>query len=144
MTEEHHMVVVLLPLLLLLLMEQDLRLASKDGALLIGCVVLIGSRYSLDRFPAFHEGVPSLLMTGKILGLLLLAWMLVRRVLTTALDGAGAHFANGSRRCMSGSARGGAPRVSRSNGSSPWNRRRSCCCWRSWCPSAPSDTATFC
>jgi hypothetical protein len=79
MTEEHHMVVVLLPLLLLLLMEQDLRLASKDGALLIGCVVLIGSRYSLDRFPAFHEGVPSLLMTGKILGLLLLAWMLVRR-----------------------------------------------------------------
>ncbi len=47
---------------------------------LIGSILLLGARYSLDQFPEFHKGLPSLLMTGKLLGLVLLTWALVRRV----------------------------------------------------------------
>jgi len=79
MTEEHHLTIALLPLLLVVLMTPDFRSLNRmDYALFVGCVLLVGSRYSLERFPVFHQGLPSLLMTGKTVGVLLLAWLLIR------------------------------------------------------------------
>ena len=49
-------------------------------AALIGSVLLLGSRYSLEQFPAFHHGALSLLMTGKLVGVMGLAWVLVLRL----------------------------------------------------------------
>ena len=79
LTEEHHLVVLLLPLTLLVLDHTDPSLRPQDVAVLVASMLLLGSRYSLERFPALHQGVLSLLMTGKLLGLVGLAWVLVRR-----------------------------------------------------------------
>ena len=78
LTEEHHLVVLLLPLALILLAKWDQDLLSAESAVLLASVLLLGSRYSLERFPAFHEGVLSLLATGKLVGVLCLAWLLTR------------------------------------------------------------------
>ena len=79
-TEEHHLVVLLLPLTLLLLCESDVRSRPGELVLLVGTILLLGSRYSLERFPAFHHGLPSLLATGKLLGVIGLAWVLMARL----------------------------------------------------------------
>ncbi len=79
-TLEHHLVVLLLPLSLLILNPTQGDGQAKEIFLLVTAAVLLGSRYSLNQFPEFHEGLPSLLMTGKLLGLVLLTWALVRRV----------------------------------------------------------------
>lgn len=78
LTEEHHLTVLLLPLALLLLARWDLPLLSPESGLLLASVLLLGSRYSLERFPVFHEGIPSLLAGGKLAGTLCLAWLLAR------------------------------------------------------------------
>jgi len=52
----------------------------RDLILLVASTLLLGSRYSLDRFPTFHTGVLSLLAAGKILGVGGLAWVLIRRL----------------------------------------------------------------
>ncbi len=80
LTEEHHLVVLLLPLMLLLLAVPWARMGPRDRILLVGSVLLLGSRYSLEQFPAFHQGALSLLATGKILGVGALAWALIRRL----------------------------------------------------------------
>ena len=80
LTEEHHLVVLLLPLTLLLLAEHETSLPRIDQALLLGGILLLASRYSFERFPAFHQGPLTLLATGKILGVAALAWTLVRRL----------------------------------------------------------------
>lgn len=79
-TLEHHLVVLLLPITLLLLCSQTHPGRLNHLGVLIGSILLLGARYSLDQFPEFHKGLPSLLMTGKLLGLVLLTWALVRRV----------------------------------------------------------------
>jgi N-acetylglucosaminyl-diphospho-decaprenol L-rhamnosyltransferase len=78
LTEEHHLVVLLFPLLRLLCADVPLR--AGEIPLTLGAVILLGSRYSLDRFPMLHEGPLSLLTTGKLLGIVALAWLLVRRL----------------------------------------------------------------
>jgi N-acetylglucosaminyl-diphospho-decaprenol L-rhamnosyltransferase len=78
LTEEHHLVVLLFPLLRLLCADVPLR--AGEIPLALGAVILLGSRYSLDRFPMLHEGPLSLLTTGKLLGIVALAWLLVRRL----------------------------------------------------------------
>ncbi len=78
--EEHHLVVLLLPVALLLLGDGATPPRPWDQILLVGGVLLLGSRYSLEQFPAFHRGVLSLLATGKLLGVAALAWALVRRL----------------------------------------------------------------
>ena len=78
LTEEHHLVVLLLPLALILLSRWDMEVLSGESALLLGSVLLVGSRYSLERFPAFHQGALSLLATGKLVGTACLAWLLIR------------------------------------------------------------------
>jgi len=78
LTEEHHLVVLLLPLALILLARWEMALLSAESYLLLGSVLLLGSRYSLERFPVFHEGILSLLATGKLVGALCLAWLLMR------------------------------------------------------------------
>jgi hypothetical protein len=79
-TEEHHLVVLLLPLSLLLLAEPPVPVGWKDQALLLTSILLLGSRYSFNQFPAFHHGPLSLLASGKILGVAALAWALIRRL----------------------------------------------------------------
>jgi len=74
--EEHHLVVLLLPLALLVLAADA---TPRAGVALMAAAVLIGARYSLDRYPALHAGVPSLLLTGKLAGVAVLAWLLVPR-----------------------------------------------------------------
>jgi GT2 family glycosyltransferase len=76
-TEDHHLVALLLPLVLLVLASDT---TASRGAVLVATVVLLGARYSLERFPALHAGLPSLLMAGKTVGLALLAWLLARRL----------------------------------------------------------------
>jgi hypothetical protein len=78
LTEEHHLTVLLLPLALLLLARWDMALLSAESGLLLASVLLLGSRYSLERFPVFHAGIPSLLAGGKLVGTLCLAWLLTR------------------------------------------------------------------
>jgi hypothetical protein len=78
LTEEHHLVVLLFPLVLLLLARGDMFPLSMENCLLLVSIVLLGSRYSLERFPAFHEGLPSLLAGGKLVGTCCLAWLLTR------------------------------------------------------------------
>jgi hypothetical protein len=85
LTEEHHLVVLLLPLILLLLAEPEARMGPRDQVLLLGSILLLGSRYSLEQFPVFQQGALSLLATGKILGVAGLAWCLIRRL--RAADG---------------------------------------------------------
>jgi hypothetical protein len=79
-TEEHHMVVLLLPLMLLLLSEPDEGGSSGEGVLLLVSVLLLGSLYSLVRFPLFNHGLWSLLEAGKTAGVVCLGWILVRRL----------------------------------------------------------------
>jgi hypothetical protein len=81
LTEEHHLVVLLLPLSLLVLAPDP---PGRGTAALVVAAVLLGARYSLERWPALHAGVPSLVMTGKLAGTVLLAWLLTRRLRETA------------------------------------------------------------
>lgn len=78
LTEEHHLVVLLFPLLRLLCADVPLR--AGEIPLALGAVIMLGSRYSLDRFPMLHEGPLSLLTAGKLLGIVALSWLLVRRL----------------------------------------------------------------
>ena len=75
--EEHHLTVLLLPVALLLLAPD---VTSRLNVALIAAAVLIGARYSLERFAALHAGPASLLMTGKMASVALLAWLLGRRL----------------------------------------------------------------
>jgi N-acetylglucosaminyl-diphospho-decaprenol L-rhamnosyltransferase len=75
--EEHHLVVLLLPLALLLLAPDA---GPRASAALVVAAVLLGARYSLERFPDAHAGLPSLLAAGKTAGIALLAWLLARRL----------------------------------------------------------------
>jgi len=77
LAEEHHLVVLLLPLALLVLAPDA---SPRASAPLVVAAVLLGARYSLERFPALHAGVPSLLLAGKTAGVGLLAWLLARRL----------------------------------------------------------------
>jgi glycosyltransferase involved in cell wall biosynthesis len=79
-TQEHHLVVLLLPLMLLLLNAPHVPWPAREMAVLIGSVLLLGSRYSLEQFPAFHHGALSLFATGKLLGVIGLAWVLISRL----------------------------------------------------------------
>jgi hypothetical protein len=81
LTEEQHFVILLLPLVLLVMTPET---RSRDRVVLIASAVLIGARYSLERVPAVHAGLLSLLMTGKLAGVALLAWLLARRLRETA------------------------------------------------------------
>lgn len=78
LTEEHHLTVLLLPLALLLLARWDMPLLSAETGLLLASILLLGSRYSLERFPVFHAGFPALLAGGKLAGVVCLAWLLMR------------------------------------------------------------------
>ena len=78
LTEEHHLVVLLFPLLRLLCADVPLR--AGEIPLALSAVILVGSRYSLERFPMLHEGPLSLLTAGKLLGVVALLWLLVRRL----------------------------------------------------------------
>jgi hypothetical protein len=80
--EEHHLVILLLPLALLLLDESGGMASVGEQALLMLCLVLLATPYSLDRFSIFHQGLPSLLANGKLLGVGTLAWILIRRLRT--------------------------------------------------------------
>lgn len=80
LTEEHHLVVLLLPITLLLRHETEVPIPTKEMAVLVVSLLLLGSRYSLERFPAFHQGALSLLMTGKLLGIFGLGWLLICRL----------------------------------------------------------------
>jgi hypothetical protein len=79
LTEEHHLVILLLPVVLLVLNDVA-PLRSKDVAVLVVSILLLGSQYSLERFPVFHHGVLSLLMTGKLLGVVGLTLVLAARL----------------------------------------------------------------
>jgi hypothetical protein len=78
LTEEHHLVVLLFPLTLALMDGWDMEGVTLESTLLLVSVLLLASRYSLERFPTFHGGFLSLLATGKILGVVCLAWLLTR------------------------------------------------------------------
>jgi len=80
MAEDHHLTVLLLPVALLLLARDA---TPRIDIALIVAAVLIGARYSLERFPAVHAGPASLLMTGRLAGIALLAWLSARRLSET-------------------------------------------------------------
>jgi hypothetical protein len=78
LTEEHHLVVLLFPLTLVLMANGETRFPSTESVLLLVSILLLGSRYSVERFPFFQQGVPALFATGKLLGTACLAWLLTR------------------------------------------------------------------
>ena len=75
--EEHHLVVLLLPLALLLLAPDATPWARV--ALIVAAAVLLGARSSLEGVAALEVGAPALLLTGKLAGVAILAWLLVPR-----------------------------------------------------------------
>lgn len=79
-TLEHHLVVLLLPLMMLLLRPEWSHWTRTNVVLFIGATLLLSARYSLERFPVFHQGWPSLLANGKLLGIVLLVVFLSRLV----------------------------------------------------------------
>jgi hypothetical protein len=85
LTEEHHLVVLLFPLTLVLMAKGETRFPSTENVLLLASILLLGSRYSVERFPFFHQGVPALFATGKLLGTICLAWLLTRLARHAAL-----------------------------------------------------------
>lgn len=80
MASEHHLVVLLLPLTLLLLAAPTASMKPSNLVLFVAAALLLGSRYSLEQFPAFHHGWLSLLSTGKLVGVGVLSWLLIRRL----------------------------------------------------------------
>jgi N-acetylglucosaminyl-diphospho-decaprenol L-rhamnosyltransferase len=81
LTEEHHLVILLLPLALLLLRAEGL--SGSAGAVLVVSVVLLAARYSLARAPSLYAGPAAVLLTGKIVGVAGLAYVLARRLRET-------------------------------------------------------------
>src|SRR5205807_1772648 len=65
--EEHHLTVALLPLLLAVARADELA-GKREIACLVGAVVLLAGRYSLEAFPLFDRGLASLAHAGKPLG----------------------------------------------------------------------------
>ncbi len=82
-TEQHHLVIVLLPLAFLILDASHQKRSWNEEAVILSSIILLASHYSLDQFPLFHRGLPSLLTSGKLLGLVMLAWVLINRIRTT-------------------------------------------------------------
>ena len=78
MASEHHLVVLLLPLTLLLLAEPTASMKPSNLVLFVAAALLLGSRYSLEQYAAFHQGWLSLLSTGKVAGVVALSWLLIR------------------------------------------------------------------
>jgi hypothetical protein len=50
----------------------------KDRAIILVSIVVQASAYSRDRFPLFRRGLSSLLVSGKLLGVVVLAWAIIR------------------------------------------------------------------
>jgi len=81
LTEEQHFVILLLPLVLLVM---DAGTRSRDRVVLIASAVLIALGTRSSGCLPVHAGLLSLLMTGKLAGVALLAWLLARRLRETA------------------------------------------------------------
>ena len=78
-TQEHHLTVLLIAFTGLAL-DRD---RSPDGIRRwgwVGAYVLLATAYSLVQFPAVHVGLPSVLLLGKGLGVILLGVFLVLRL----------------------------------------------------------------
>ncbi len=84
MLEEHYLVVLLLPVALIVLHPSDDSLGTGDHVLLVASLLLLGLPYSLTRFAAFNSGPLALAASGKLVGVLGLAWLLVRRLRRSA------------------------------------------------------------
>jgi hypothetical protein len=69
LTEEHHLVITSLAFIALL---YDVHVSRLTFAMTAAAFCLIMARYSLNSFTFFNYGLPSLLASGKTLGLLLL------------------------------------------------------------------------
>ncbi len=78
MLEEHYVVVLLLPVALLVRDAVDESPPAGDRALLVASLLLLGVPYSLMRFAPFQSGPLALLASGRLLGVLALAWLLAR------------------------------------------------------------------
>ncbi len=78
MLEEHYLVLLLLPVSLIVLSVSDDSLGTGDRVLLVASLVLLATPYSLMRFAAFRSGPLALVASGKLAGVLGLAWLLVR------------------------------------------------------------------
>ena len=78
MLEEHYLVLLLLPVSLIVLSASDDSLGTGDRVLLVASLVLLATPYSLMRFAAFRSGPLALVTSGKLAGVLGLAWLLVR------------------------------------------------------------------
>jgi hypothetical protein len=88
LTEEAHLVVLLLPLLIVLGRVERL-VTPGDLALAGAAAVLLASRYSVESFPAFRWGLPSLAYGGKTLGVAALAVAAARLGRTAEAAGRG-------------------------------------------------------
>lgn len=80
MLEEHYLVVLLLPVALIVVRAPDDSPGTGDRVLLVASLLLLGLPYSLMRFAAFQTGPLALAASGKLVGVLGLAWLLVRRL----------------------------------------------------------------
>jgi hypothetical protein len=78
MLEEHYLVILLLPVTLIVLCASDDAVGTGDRVLLVASLLLLGVPYSLMRFAAFQSGPLALAASGKLAGVLGLAWLLVR------------------------------------------------------------------
>ena len=67
-------------MILLLLSDSIERMRARDLVVLVAAILLLGSRYSLEQFPAFHQGALSLLAAGKLVGVIGLMWVLLTRL----------------------------------------------------------------
>lgn len=87
LSEENHFPVLLVPLAFVLVRAREL--TTREAACFVGAVLLLASRYSLERFGVFSRGLPSLALAGKLAGVVLLAGLIVHLVTTRKVRRAG-------------------------------------------------------
>ncbi|MCR4321845.1 MAG: DUF2029 domain-containing protein [Candidatus Brocadiaceae bacterium] len=75
-TLEHHLVPLFIPFVILLEM---LNIGNiRNIVLLTAAFCLVSVRYSLNSISAFHVGLPAILTAGKIAGVFILWWLLMK------------------------------------------------------------------
>lgn len=75
-TLEHHLVPLFIPFVVLL---DRLNIGNiRNIVLLTAAFCLVSVRYSLNSFSAFHVGLPAILTAGKIAGVFILWWLLMK------------------------------------------------------------------
>jgi len=84
---ESHYLVLLLPIIITWLNLLKSNNSTIDKVLFLISFLALGLRYSLEQFSLFHVGIFAIFSSGKITGLMILYFLIVRLVKKSAVEG---------------------------------------------------------